>query len=135
MCQSNTAALCKSNGKDTIQTVSGTAWQRNGVGAELERHVMCGLAFRFPEINPLTPDLNPSAQRCLPRFLPWILILKGLTARRLYKSFGVNGLRHAKRLKSWLAVGKVSTLKKTYGYTQNQIRQIRSSKVKVKVTQ
>jgi hypothetical protein len=22
----------------------------------------------FPVINPLTPELNPSAQRCLPRF-------------------------------------------------------------------
>jgi hypothetical protein len=31
MCESNTAALCKSNGKDTIQTLSGTAWQGNGM--------------------------------------------------------------------------------------------------------
>jgi hypothetical protein len=30
-CESNTAALCKSNGKDTIQTLSGTAWQGNGM--------------------------------------------------------------------------------------------------------
>jgi hypothetical protein len=42
--------------------------------------------------NPLTPELNPSAQRCLPRVLLGILIFKGLTARRLYKSFGVKGL-------------------------------------------
>jgi hypothetical protein len=35
--------------------------------------------------NLLTSELNPSAQRCLPRFLPGILIFKGL---RLYKSFG-----------------------------------------------
>jgi hypothetical protein len=42
--------------------------------------------------NPLTPELNPSAQRCLPRFLRGILIFKGLTARRLYKSFCVKGL-------------------------------------------
>jgi hypothetical protein len=27
MCESNTAALCKSYGKDTISTLSGTAWQ------------------------------------------------------------------------------------------------------------
>jgi hypothetical protein len=27
MCESNTAELCKSNGKDTIQTVSGTVWK------------------------------------------------------------------------------------------------------------
>jgi hypothetical protein len=44
------------------------------------------------KINPLTPELNPSAQRCLPIFLLWILIVKELTARRLYKSFGVKGL-------------------------------------------
>jgi hypothetical protein len=33
MCESNTAALCKLNGKDTLQTLSGTAWQENGMGA------------------------------------------------------------------------------------------------------
>jgi hypothetical protein len=44
----------------------------------------------FP--NPLTLELNPSAQRCLPRFLLLILIFKGLTAQRVYKSFGVKGL-------------------------------------------
>jgi hypothetical protein len=43
-------------------------------------------------VNLLTPELNFSAQRCLPRFLLGILIFKGLTARRLYKSFGVNHL-------------------------------------------
>jgi hypothetical protein len=43
-------------------------------------------------INPLTPELNPSAQRCLSRFLLGILIFKGLTAGRLYKPFGVKGL-------------------------------------------
>jgi hypothetical protein len=42
--------------------------------------------------NPLIPELNPSAQRCLPDFLLGILIFKGLTARRFYKSFGVKGL-------------------------------------------
>jgi hypothetical protein len=31
ICESNMAALCKSNGKDTIQTFSGTAWQGNGM--------------------------------------------------------------------------------------------------------
>jgi hypothetical protein len=46
--------------------------------------------------NHLTPELNPSAQRCLPRFLLGILIFKGLTVRRLYKSFGVKGLSHTK---------------------------------------
>jgi hypothetical protein len=43
-------------------------------------------------VNPLTPELNPSAQRCLPRFLLGILIVKRLTARHLYKSFGVKDL-------------------------------------------
>jgi len=31
-CESDTAALCKSNGKDIFQTLSGTAWQGNGMG-------------------------------------------------------------------------------------------------------
>jgi hypothetical protein len=37
-------------------------------------------------------ELSPSAQRCMVRFLLGILIFKGLTARRLYKSFGFKGL-------------------------------------------
>jgi hypothetical protein len=56
----------------------------------LEAWMSCPRVF-----NPLTPELSPSAQRCLPRFfLPGILILKGLTARRLCKSFDVKGLSH-----------------------------------------
>jgi hypothetical protein len=59
----------------------------------------------FLVINLLTPELNPFAQRCLSRFftgdfyaacrnfLLGILIFKVLTARRLYKSFGVKGLK------------------------------------------
>jgi hypothetical protein len=43
-------------------------------------------------INPLTPELNPSAQRYLPKFLLGILIFKGLTERRIYKSLGFKGL-------------------------------------------
>ena len=31
-CESDTAALCKSNGKNTFQTLSGTACQGNGMG-------------------------------------------------------------------------------------------------------
>jgi hypothetical protein len=46
----------------------------------------------FNYLNPLTPELNPSAQRCLLRFLMGILIFKGLTTRRRYKSFGVKRL-------------------------------------------
>jgi hypothetical protein len=45
------------------------------------------------EVNPFTPELNPSAQRCLPRFLLVILIFKGLNRRRLYKCFGIKGLK------------------------------------------
>jgi hypothetical protein len=45
-----------------------------------------------PYVNSLTPKLNPSTQRCLPRYLLGILNFKGLTARRIYKSFGVKGL-------------------------------------------
>jgi hypothetical protein len=53
-------------------------------------------------LNPLTPELNPSAHRCLTRFftgdfayifLLGILIFKELTARRLFKSFGLKGLK------------------------------------------
>jgi hypothetical protein len=43
-------------------------------------------------VNPLIPELNPSAQGKLPRFFTGILIFKGLIARRLYNSFGVKGL-------------------------------------------
>jgi hypothetical protein len=52
------------------------------------------LLFMTSQINPLTQELYPSAQRCLKRvFLLGILIFKGFTARRLYMSFGVKGLR------------------------------------------
>jgi hypothetical protein len=33
VCESDTAALCKSNGKETFKTRSGTAWQGNGMSA------------------------------------------------------------------------------------------------------
>jgi len=33
MCQSDMAALCTSNGKDTFSTFRGTAWQGNAMGA------------------------------------------------------------------------------------------------------
>jgi hypothetical protein len=50
--------------------------------------------FLRMSITLLTLELNSSAQRCLPKFfLLGILIFKGLTARRLYKSFGVKGLK------------------------------------------
>jgi hypothetical protein len=49
------------------------------------------VSFSPEHFNTLTPELNPSAQRCLPNYLLGILIVKGLTARLLYKSFGVKG--------------------------------------------
>jgi hypothetical protein len=51
MCESNTAALCKSNGKDTIYTLSSTAWQGNGMGAARERSGMCELALKVPRLG------------------------------------------------------------------------------------
>jgi hypothetical protein len=39
------AALCKSNGKHTIYTLSEKVWQGNRMGAAWERHLMCELAF------------------------------------------------------------------------------------------
>jgi hypothetical protein len=57
-------------------------------------------------LNPLTPELNLSAQRCLPRYFTGILIFKGLTALRLHKSSGFTGLKikyqHVRHLKSTL---------------------------------
>jgi hypothetical protein len=47
-------------------------------------------------INPLTPELIPSAQRYLPRFMLGILIFKWLTVRRFCTSFGVKGLRSSR---------------------------------------
>ena len=47
-CESDTAALCKSNGKDTFETLSGTAWQGNSMDAAWERHAMCESALMFP---------------------------------------------------------------------------------------
>jgi hypothetical protein len=58
---------------------------------------------RFACLGPLTPELNPASQRCLPRFLLGILIFKWLTVRRLYKSFGVKGLTFNSGIKSLLA--------------------------------
>ena len=45
-CESDTAALCKSKGKDTFLNLSGTARQGNGRGAAWKRHAMCESAIR-----------------------------------------------------------------------------------------
>jgi hypothetical protein len=44
-------------------------------------------------VNPLTPELNPPRNAACRDILLGILILKGLTARRHYKSFGVKRLK------------------------------------------
>jgi hypothetical protein len=46
----------------------------------------------YPEVTPLTPDSNPSAQRYRLRIFIGDFNFKGLTAQRLYKSFGSEGL-------------------------------------------
>jgi hypothetical protein len=40
-------------------------------------------------VNRLTPELSPSAKCCMWRIFTGILIVKALTARRQYESFGV----------------------------------------------
>jgi hypothetical protein len=70
--------------------------------------VMTCLYFRrdvVAVLNPLTPELNASAQRCPPRFFLGILIFKGLTAPRLYKSFGVEGLIMYQNMKACEGLG------------------------------
>ena len=49
-CESNTAALCKSNVKDTIQTISDKAWQEKCRCAAWARHAMCELALTLSHI-------------------------------------------------------------------------------------
>jgi hypothetical protein len=50
------------------------------------------LPVPLPVLNPLTPELIPPRNAACRDFLLWILIFKGLTARCLYKSYGVNWL-------------------------------------------
>jgi hypothetical protein len=73
-------------------------------GESLCRHkcpvCQCSMKFSYnvclcelvPRFNSLTPQLNPSWQRSLPRFFTGSLIFKGLTARRLCKSLVVKVL-------------------------------------------
>jgi hypothetical protein len=67
-----------------------------------------GLSLISTLFNPLTLELNPSAQSCLPKFLLGILIFKGLTARRLYKSFGVKGLKAEKSFSVYQQIRRLS---------------------------
>jgi hypothetical protein len=66
-----------------------------GIELKTSSHYIAELYARFLvsiPVNPLTPELNPSAQRFLQRFFTGISIFKWLNARRLYTSFGVEGL-------------------------------------------
>jgi len=49
-CESDTAALCKSNGKDTFQTLSGTAWHGNGMFCVNRPYSLC-IGEEFPSIK------------------------------------------------------------------------------------
>jgi hypothetical protein len=53
-------------------------------------------------INPLTPELNPTAQRCLPRFFTGDFDSL-LTARRLCKSFGLKVLI-TEEIQTWVII-------------------------------
>jgi hypothetical protein len=46
-CESDTAAVCKSNGTDTLINLSGTAWQ----GTAWARHAMCESALKLQQGN------------------------------------------------------------------------------------
>ena len=70
-CESDMAALCKSNGKDTFYTLSGMAWQGNGMGVAWARHAMCESVFTGhgndrPHTSAIT---NVEALHLVP---PWI---------------------------------------------------------------
>jgi len=59
-CESDTATLCKSNGKDTFQNLSGRAWQGNNLGAAWARHPMCGSALTSNCTS--SSEVDPSPQ-------------------------------------------------------------------------
>jgi hypothetical protein len=75
MCESNTAALCKSNGKNTTKTLSGTARHDKGMGAAWERHGVSELALIFATFistAPMVTRTGPNVTfyvRCLSCFL------------------------------------------------------------------
>jgi len=50
-CESDMAALCKSNGKDTFQTLSSTALRVNGTGAAWVWHAMCESVLTVPWLS------------------------------------------------------------------------------------
>jgi hypothetical protein len=56
-----------------IREIFGRLKQCNNI----ERIVNFLRSTHFEKISPLTPELNPSAQRCLPRYFTGILILNG----------------------------------------------------------
>jgi hypothetical protein len=66
MCNSNTAVLCNSNGKDTIQILSCTSWQGNGMGTELgtiwSRHGNGMVCVNYPLF--ISPSTSPGQRNC-----------------------------------------------------------------------
>jgi hypothetical protein len=77
--------------------------------------------------NLLTPELNPSAQRCLPGFLLRILIFKGFTARRLYKALAHYQLSGHEKYTD-IPGHMLLTVQKVYDTFNIQISKIRSTK-------
>jgi len=49
-CESDTATLCKSNGRETFYTLSSMSWQGNGMGAALAWHAMFESALRETQV-------------------------------------------------------------------------------------
>jgi hypothetical protein len=62
------------------------------------------------------PELNPSAQRCLPRLLLLILIFKWLTALHLYKSFVIKGLNFNAEIKPLQAMLPAQTFTADFNF-------------------
>jgi hypothetical protein len=58
-CESVAAALCKSNGKETFWTFSGTAWQGNGMGTAWTRHAKCESALKSVRTLHTRYDIQP----------------------------------------------------------------------------
>jgi hypothetical protein len=94
MCESNTSLLCKSNRKDTILNLKGTAWERHGMcelALSLLKH---GYGTRLRSCSVLT--WNSVMSVCKQRTRSSIWILKNLNVKQEYlKSCGFSGYEQA----------------------------------------
>jgi hypothetical protein len=76
-----------------------------------------GMTLKSAEVNPLTPELNLSAQHCLPRFLLGILILKGslidvfISRSALTSEFNPSTQRCLSRIFLWILIFKGLTVR------------------------